>query len=64
MTLRHFIRLHRRELDDAINTALYRYDGRGGRGTISIPPPTHNDEERRQCILNCEGWARSEGVPI
>ena len=43
------------------------YDGNGGRGTIPDPPPTRNDDERRDWILNDEGlynWARSEGVRI
>ena len=67
MTLREFIRQHRKELDAAINTVLYRYDGSGGKGTIPDPPPHRNDEERRQWVLNDEGlcqWARSEGVRI
>lgn len=67
MTLREFIRANRAELDAAINGALYRYDGNGGRGTIPTPPPTRNDAERREWILNDEGlyrWARSAGCRI
>ena len=65
--MREFIKRNRKELDEAINRAMYRYDGNGGPGTIPTPPPTHNDEERRQWILNDESlyrWARSEGVQI
>jgi len=64
---REFIKAHRKELDEAINAARYRWDGKGGRGTIPTPAPTYNDEERRQWILNDEGlynWARGEGVKI
>lgn len=43
MGLREFIQRHRAELDGHINAVRYRYDGRGGRGTIPDPPPTHND---------------------
>lgn len=67
MTIRNFIKMHRQEIDQAINAEIYRYDGRGGKGTIPNPPPKHNDEERRGWILNNEGlysWARSEGVKI
>ncbi len=63
MTMTEFIRTHRKEIDDAINRVMYRYDGNGGRGTIPDPPPKRNDEERRQWIMNDEGlynWARSE----
>jgi hypothetical protein len=67
MTLKNFIQQNRGELDAAINGAMYRYDGNGGRGTIPDPPPTRNDEDRRQWILNDEGlyrWARSAGCRI
>ncbi len=67
MTMQEFIKQNRTELDQAINGAIYRYDGNGGRGTIPTPAPTHNDKERREWIMNDEGlyrWARSEGVRI
>lgn len=67
MRMREFIRKHRQEIDDAINGALYRHDGNGGRGTIPDPPPKRNDDERAQWIANDEGlysWARSEGVNV
>jgi hypothetical protein len=67
MRMNEFIKRNRKELDDAINGALYRHDGRGGRGVIPVPPPTRNDAERRNWILNDEGlymWARSEGVRV
>jgi len=65
MTLNNFIRENRSEIDTAINGALYRHDGNGGRGTIPDPPPKRNDSERALWIQNDEGlysWARSEGV--
>jgi len=67
MTMQQFIRDNRTEIDAAINGALYRHDGNGGRGTIPTPPPTRNDTERRDHIANNEGlynWARSEGVRV
>lgn len=67
MKLRDFIKQNRAEIDRLINGALYRHDGRGGRGVIPDPPPKRNDEERRQWILNDEGlylWARGEGVKV
>ena len=67
MTMTEFIRLNRTGLDHAINGALYRHDGRGGRGVIPDPPPKRNDSERRNWIINDEGlynWARSEGVRV
>lgn len=67
MTMQKFIQNNRTEIDAAINGALYRYDGNGGRGTIPNPPPKRNDEERRGWILNDEGlylWACREGVPV
>lgn len=62
-----FIAKHRTEINEAINRGIYRYDGKGGPGTIPTPAPVHDDEEMRQWILNDEGlynWARSEGVDI
>ena len=67
MTLQEFIKQNREELDRCINAALYRHDGRGGRGTIPDPPPKRNDNERQEWVLNDEGlynWAKSEGVRI
>ena len=67
MTLRQFIRDNRAEIDDAINGALFRHDGNGGRGTIPNPPPRRNDGEREQWIANDEGlysWARREGCRV
>ena len=62
ISLREWIKQNRDELDKCINSALYRHDGRGGRGTIPTPPPSRNDNERRDWIMNDEGlyqWARS-----
>lgn len=56
MTLRQFIREHRKELDECIARAM-------GRTVDELPH--RNDEERRLWILNDEGLylrARSEGV--
>ncbi len=67
MTMRQFIQVHRQEIDAAINAEIYRYDGRGGLGTIPDPPPKYNDKERRLWVANNEGlhnWARSEGVNV
>lgn len=67
MRMREFISRHRTEIDDAINAAMYRYDGKGGRGTIPTPAPTRNDDEREQWIMNDESlynWARREGVRV
>lgn len=64
-SMSEFIREHRTELDAAILSALYRYDGNGGRGTIPVDHEKFNDSERRNWILNDEGlynWAKSEGV--
>ena len=63
MSLKTFIAAHRAEIDNVINSVIYRYDGKGGKGTIPNPPPTHNDQERRNWIMNDESlynWARSE----
>jgi hypothetical protein len=67
MTMKSFIQEHRQEIDQAINSVVYRYDGNGGRGRIPEPPPKHNDRERREWIMNEEGlynWAKSEGVRV
>jgi hypothetical protein len=66
-SLPQFIRENRTEINHAINCAMYRYDGRGGRGTIPTPPPVHDDKEMREWILSDEPlyrWAQSEGVNI
>lgn len=60
-----FIREHRAELDGIIYDAMYRYDGRGGRGLGRAHPnkPRLSDKDRRDWIMNDEGlynWARSE----
>ena len=67
MTMREFIRQNREEIDNAINSALYRFDGNGGKGTIPNPPPSRNDSERANWIANDEGlyrWARSNRVNV
>ena len=67
MTIRDFIKENREELNAGINSALYRHDGRGGRGVIPTPAPRHSDSEIRAWINNDEGlyhWARSSGVRI
>lgn len=66
-SFRGWIKENREELDRLINAAMYRHDGKGGRGTIPTPPPSRNDEERREWILNDEGlyrWAKAEGVSV
>ena len=67
MTIKAFIAQNREELDRSINSAIYRYDGRGGKGTVPNPPPSRNDSERQEWIMNDEGlynWARSEGCRV
>lgn len=64
-SMTQFVREHRADIDQRINAVVYRYDGKGGRGTVPCPPPKRNDAERRQWILNDEclyTWAKSEGV--
>jgi hypothetical protein len=59
--------MHRQQIDDAINTTVYRDGGNGGPGTIPDPPPRYDDEERRLFLLNDESlydFARSEGVAL
>ncbi len=73
MTMRDFIRQHRDELDQAINSAR----GHVPRTASCYCPksgtdhhhdqPGLNDDERKEWVLNDEGlyrWARSEGVRI
>ena len=65
--MRSFIAENRSKIDEVINSALYRYDGNGGQGTVPDPPPKRNDEERYQWILNDEGlynWARLGHVNV
>lgn len=67
MTIAKFIQLNRDEIDAAINSVLYRYDGRGGSGKIPDPQPKRTDNERHQWVLNDEGlynWARRMGCRI
>lgn len=67
MTIKTFISQYRTELDSAINSVIYRYDGNGGKGKIPIPAPTYNDRERHEWIMNDENlykWAKSEGCKI
>lgn len=67
MRMKDFIKENRVDIDALINSVVYRYDGRGGRGVIPDPPPTRNDREREEWIKNDEGlyrWARREGVRI
>lgn len=66
-SMRQFITENRHELNHCINAAIYRYNGRGGLGTIPEPAPKHSIEEIRQWVLNDEGlynWCRSEGVRV
>jgi len=67
VTMRAFIKENREEIDRCINGALFRYDGNGGKGKVPNPPPTRNDSERREWVMNDESlyrWARSEGVRV
>ena len=67
MKMSDFIRENREEIDNIINSVLYRHDGNGGCGVIPNPPPTRNDKERRDFISNDEGlynWARSSRVKV
>lgn len=66
-TIRQFIKDNRAELDAVILSAMYRHDGKGGRGVIPNPAHKLNDTERREWILNDEGlyrWARSQRIRI
>lgn len=65
--MRDFIRENRNELEQAVNAAMYRHDGRGGRGTVPDPAPRYSADELRDWIANDEGlyqWARGEGVRV
>ena len=67
MKLQEFIARNRAQLNQAINAAMYRHDGRGGPGTVPTPAPQHSSSEIREWIANDEGlygWARSEGVRV
>lgn len=62
-----FIRDNRVEIVAAINGAVYRYDGNGGRGVVPDPAPSYDDDEIRQWIDNDESlyqWAQREGVRV
>ncbi len=50
MSTREFIRSNRAAIDRFILEELYRWDGKGGRGTIPDPPPRFNDGEREEWI--------------
>ena len=66
-SLRSFIAEHRADIDAQINAVTFRWNGNGGPGKIPNPPPTHNDQERREWVLNDEPlyrWAQAEGVAI
>jgi len=67
MTIRNFIKTNRSVIDTHINAVRYRHDGRGGRGVVPTPPPTYNDTERREWVLNDEDLytlARIKGVKV
>ena len=67
MRMREFIRANREGIDEAINSVRYRWDGKGGKGTVPYPPPTYTDKERHEWVMNDEPlyrWAQREGVPV
>lgn len=74
MTLTQFIRQNRSEIDAAIDRSLNFVPRtascscpRSGTDHTHDDGRRHNDEERRQWVLNDEGlysWARSEGVRV
>lgn len=68
MRMNDFIAKHREEIDQVINSVLYRWDGNGHPGRIPNPPPKRSDSERKEWIIGGdEGlyrWARREGVKI
>jgi len=67
MRIRDFIKQNRREIDQCIWSVMYRYDGKGGRGTIPDEPLKLTNKDRHEWILNEESlyrWARSCGVKI
>jgi hypothetical protein len=66
-SLREWVREHRAEIDQVINAVTYRYDGKGGKGTVPDPSPRHNDSEREEWVKNDEGLynlARSEQANV
>lgn len=67
MKMQVFINQHKREIDDAINACIYRWDGNGRPGKVPTPAPTYDNLTRREWVKNEEGlyrWARLEGVKI
>ena len=66
-SMKDFIRENRDDLNACSNSVIYRWDGRGGRGTGPTPPPKHSEQEIREWIANDEGlyhWAKAAGVRV